>query len=601
MAYVINKFDGAPLVVLEDGTVNTTTSLGLVGRNYIGYGEIQNENFLHLLENFANNAPPSTPLSGQTWYNKTTESLNVYTGTTWVSINSATISSTEPTATSGSLWYNSLSSQLFLYDTDRWVLIGPEAVLGFSDTRLTSDTIVDSADVSRPVIKVLVDGTVLAIVSKDNFNIGPTNSIPNFFSIQAGITLASNQLLSGSVLGNASTASKLATGNTINGVLFDGSQAVSVKSSTTNLLKRGDYLVGTNFDGSTEITWSVDATPSNSIGKVVARDSAGNFSAGTVTATLVGDVVGNVTAIAGVSRFNRVEATEFVGASLSGNAFSASRLLTTRKINGVDFNGTQDITVPVAAANVTGTRLAPSVVESSITSLGILSQARTQDAGLIVGNNSDIRITVDQSQYPTIFVDNSQGLAISLADAKQVGNRADFQFIPSDIALLMGGAEDPAFIGDVNSKCNIGLPTKTFANVYADNFIGIAASAKYADLAENYVSDSQYDVGTVLEFGGEHEVTVAAESTDRIAGIVSTRPAYLMNSQCIGEHVVAVALQGRVPCKVIGPIKKGNMLVSAGNGRAKACLTPLIGTVIGKSLEDFAVGEGVIEVVAGRT
>lgn len=601
MAYVINKFDGAPLVVLEDGTVNTTTSLGLVGRNYIGYGEIQNENFLHLLENFANNAPPSTPLSGQTWYNKTTESLNVYTGTTWVSINSATISSTEPTATSGSLWYNSLSSQLFLYDTDRWVLIGPEAVLGFSDTRLTSDTIVDSADVSRPVIKVLVDGTVLAIVSKDNFNIGPTNSIPNFFSIQAGITLASNQLLSGSVLGNASTASKLATGNTINGVLFDGSQAVSVKSSTTNLLKRGDYLVGTNFDGSTEITWSVDATPSNSIGKVVARDSAGNFSAGTVTATLVGDVVGNVTAIAGVSRFNRVEATEFVGASLSGNAFSASRLLTTRKINGVDFNGTQDITVPVAANNVTGTRLAPSVVESSITSLGILSQARTQDAGLIVGNNSDIRITVDQSQYPTIFVDNSQGLAISLADAKQVGNRADFQFIPSDIALLMGGAEDPAFIGDVNSKCNIGLPTKTFANVYADNFIGIAASAKYADLAENYVSDSQYDVGTVLEFGGEHEVTVAAESTDRVAGIVSTRPAYLMNSQCIGEHVVSVALQGRVPCKVIGPIKKGSMLVSAGNGRAKACSTPLIGTVIGKSLEDFAVGEGVIEVVAGRT
>jgi hypothetical protein len=600
MAYVINKFDGTPLVVLEDGTVNTTTSLGLVGRNYTGYGEIQNENFLHLLENFANNAPPSTPLSGQTWYNKTTESLNIYTGTTWVSINSATISNTAPTATSGSLWYNSLSNQLFLYDTDKWVLIGPEAVLGFGDTRLKSDTVLDSADISRPVIKFLIDDTVLAIVSKDNFNIGPTNLIPNFFSIRSGITLASDQSLSGSLFGNASTASKLESGNTINGVLFDGSQAIDVKSSTTNLLKRGDYLVGSNFDGSTEITWSVDATPSNSIGKVVARDSAGNFSAGTVTANLVGNVVGNVTAIAGVSRFNRVEATEFVGATLSGNAFSASRLLTTRKINGIDFNGTQDITVPVAALDLTGTKLSPSVTESSITSLGILSQLKTQDAGIIVGDNSDIRLTVDQSQHPTIFVDSTRGLAISLADAKQAGNRADFQFVPSDIALMMGGPEDPAFVGDANSKCNIGLPTQTFANVYSDNFVGIAASARYADLAENYVADAAYNPGTVLEFGGENEVTLATESTHSVAGIVSTRPAYLMNSECSGEYVVALALQGRVPCKVIGPIKKGDMLISAGNGFAKTCSTPTLGAVIGKSLEDFAVGEGVIEVAAGR-
>ena len=600
MAYVINKFDGTPLVVLEDGTLNTSTSLGLVGRNYVGYGEIQNENFLHLLENFANNAPPPVPLAGQTWYNKTTESLNVYTGATWVSINSATISNTEPTATAGSLWYNSLTNQLFLYNVDKWTLIGPEAIEGFGSTRLLSETIIDASDNIRPVIKILIDDVVIAIISKDNFIIGPTNLVPNFSNIRSGITLASNQSLSGQVVGNASTATKLETGNTVNGVVFDGSKSITIKSSTTNFLRRGDYLSGPDFDGSSEITWNVDATPSNSIGKVVARDSAGNFSAGTITANLIGNVVGNVTATSGTSQFNRVQANEFVGATLTGNAFSATRLQTARRINGINFDGTQDITIPVNSLNITGTQLSPNVVESSLTSLGILNSAKIQDAGLVIGNNDDIRIAINQSQTPTIFIENTRGLAISIADSKQAGARADFQFIPSDLALMMGGSEDPAFIGDINSKCNIGLPTKTFANVYADNFEGIASKARYADLAENYLADAGYEPGTVLEFGGELEVTLASESSQRVAGIISSNPAYLMNSECQGTHVVALALQGRVPCKVRGTVKKGDILISAGDGFARTCVNPLIGTVIGKSLEDFDGFEGVIEVAAGR-
>jgi hypothetical protein len=165
---------------------------------------------------------------------------------------------------------------------------------------------------------------------------------------------------------------------------------------------------------------------------------------------------------------------------------------------------------------------------------------------------------------------------------------------------MMGGSEDPAFIGDVNSKCNIGLPTKTFANVYADNFEGIAAKARYADLAENYLADAEYEPGTVLEFGGEFEVTIASESSQRVAGIISSNPAYLMNSACQGTHVVALALQGRVPCKIRGTVKKGDILISAGDGFARTCANPLIGTVIGKSLEDFDGFEGVIEVAAGR-
>lgn len=142
---------------------------------------------------------------------------------------------------------------------------------------------------------------------------------------------------------------------------------------------------------------------------------------------------------------------------------------------------------------------------------------------------------------------------------------------------------------------DIGSSTNLFGTIY-----GTASTAKYADLAENYKADLQYEPGTVLEFGGTKEVTIAQDGTRKVAGVVSTDPAYLMNSCCESEFVVAIALQGRVPCKVRGKIEKGDMLVSAGSGFARAEYSPVIGSVIGKALEDFNGIEGVIEVVVGR-
>jgi len=129
---------------------------------------------------------------------------------------------------------------------------------------------------------------------------------------------------------------------------------------------------------------------------------------------------------------------------------------------------------------------------------------------------------------------------------------------------------------------------------------GSTLQATYADLAEYYESDRIYEPGTVLAFGGDKEVTVAEDATTKVAGIVSTNPAYVMNTACEGEHIVALALQGRVPCKVRGNIKKGDMLVSAGNGFARPSPFPILGTVIGKSLENFNGIEGTIQVAVGR-
>jgi hypothetical protein len=132
---------------------------------------------------------------------------------------------------------------------------------------------------------------------------------------------------------------------------------------------------------------------------------------------------------------------------------------------------------------------------------------------------------------------------------------------------------------------------------------GTATSARYADLAENYQADSQYEPGTVLVFGGANEVTVTNTKGDtRVAGVVSTNPAHLMNADLTGENVVALGLTGRVPCKVVGKVSKGDILVtSAKPGYAMVNNTPVPGTIVGKAVEnkdDF--NEGVIEVVVGR-
>jgi len=143
---------------------------------------------------------------------------------------------------------------------------------------------------------------------------------------------------------------------------------------------------------------------------------------------------------------------------------------------------------------------------------------------------------------------------------------------------------------------NLGSATLKWATMY-----GVASSANYADLAERYTADDDYEPGTVLEFGGANEVTISnTDMSRRIAGVVSTNPGYLMNAELESEFVVSLALTGRVPCKVQGAIRKGDMMVSASNGYARAEENPKLGSVIGKALEDFNGITGVIEIVVGR-
>jgi hypothetical protein len=146
-----------------------------------------------------------------------------------------------------------------------------------------------------------------------------------------------------------------------------------------------------------------------------------------------------------------------------------------------------------------------------------------------------------------------------------------------------------------NATANIGSATSSYNTIFAQ-----ATSALYADLAEKYTADAEYVPGTVVQFGGSAEVTLCVnDACSRVAGVVSTNPAYIMNDGLVSEHTAMVALTGRVPTRVTGTVRKGDLMVSAGDGVARAEANPAVGTVIGKALAD-SEGNAVIEVVVGR-
>ena len=199
----------------------------------------------------------------------------------------------------------------------------------------------------------------------------------------------------------------------------------------------------------------------------------------------------------------------------------------------------------------------------------------------------------------------STGLAIGANTGKTTAGQvgivtADTGSSSSVVSAIFSST---GMVPDTDNTYDIGSATKKYKDVYATLFRGTATESYYADLAENYLADAEYAPGTVVEFGGDAEVTQSTEhGTHRVAGVVSTNPAHLMNSQCEGDNVAAIALQGRVPCNVIGKVAKGDMLVASNiPGHAIVNNTPGVGSVIGKALEDKLDGErGTVEVVVGK-
>ena len=497
MAYTVNKTNSSSSpnsYTVQDGVINNQTDLSFVGKGYAGYGETIGENFLHLLENFANSSAPSKPITGQLWWDSTNNKLQVYNGAAFQTAGgSAPYQSEQPSnLAAGDIWIDSDTGQMYFYNGTSSVLVGPPSSTGTTNG-FTFDSILDSGDTTQNITKLFNDGNLIAIISEDTFT--PKVSLSGFASIKKGITL-STAITDNKFQGTATDADALGGVAAAN---YLRSNANDTATGVISIANDGGVVVGADAD----ITLTVDST---------------------------GGIISNTV----------------VNTDITFKVNDAGVTTTVMTIDGSESRVGIGTTTPSTKLDISGTTTS------------------TAFAGPLTGNVSG---------------------NLTSSGANTMGT------------LAMGGTlTSKNILPDTDASYDIGSLTKKYNTVFAK-----ATSAQYADLAEIYESDSQYEVGTVVIFGGEKEITVSSMGADtRVAGVISENPAYLMNNKATGQ---AVALQGKVPCKVIGQISKGDMLVTHSQhpGVARKGIDPKIGTVIGKALEEYNSNEiGTINIVAGR-
>ena len=200
MAYQIDKFNGTFLVSVDDQTIDSTaTDLRFVGRNYSGYGEIENENFLHLLENFANSSAPPRAISGQTWFDTSTKKLKIYDGNKFKVTTGAESSASAPAGlAAGDFWWDNQNEQIRVWNGTEFILVGPEKSPIYGDTATIPAVVKDSVGSDQQIIKFQVGGETIAIVSRSTFNLNTNiNPITGFSLLKPGINFINSDPTTG--------------------------------------------------------------------------------------------------------------------------------------------------------------------------------------------------------------------------------------------------------------------------------------------------------------------------------------------------------------------------------------------------------------------
>jgi len=267
---------------------------------------------------------------------------------------------------------------------------------------------------------------------------------------------------------------------------------------------------------------------------------------------------------------------------------------------------TVSATANVIGGNITTAGLMSSTgnaIHGNILTAGLISATGTVTSSSFTGAGTGLTGTAASLTVGAATSATTAGTvtAASQPNITSVGSSLTTSGALSSGAHTITGSPLTAIInGGTSGVGNIGASGNTFNTVFAK-----ATTAQYADLAEMYVADQDYPPGTVVVFGGSSEITISNKSHDpSVAGIISTDPAYLMNSTQAGTHVLPVALTGRVPCRVVGTIRKGDRLVSSGIPGVATVLDKDFyqpGCIIGKSLENYlSTDVGVIEIAVGR-
>ena len=608
----VQNTDGSRTINVAASQVNSSFSVALVGRNVSGYGQYFVQNSIRHLENFASTSAPSDSvlLTGQIWYDKNESVMRVYDGSGWRRM-STTVSATAPTGgvASGTTYYSTVDDKLKIHNGTAFVeasyagkvsneyasesSIGSPTKYG---TRLRTMYIPDDTGAYRAVLALMYvsDGTgtagftngesVMAIFSDHaSFTVNPNVSVRveglgdvalyNEFNDSTdgiGTSIKPGMNLRKKYAGTAVALANVAT-------FADKANAIYVSGST--------YNANTIFrSGSTALI--PDTTDSVTIGNVSQR-----FSTLYIDTIQIGDASSNTAQYIKKAGANVVLDIGESAAPIDNMYVSNITLANGGGISGLNVESFGTSGAPIDQAFISNVAAGT----FHLTSAGLYGNIVNSGGTTILDVSAG---AVSQISAAQTLTNKTLGTVLAANNTQTIGNAT------TGFATVYASTFD-GVKAELTGTSNIAVINGTSAtftgNVGGTYFNGIATSAQYADMAEIYSSDVEYEPGTVVKIGGEKEITQTLEHADvESFGVISSNPAYLMNSEANGQPV---ALAGRVPVKVVGKIAKGERLVSSdvpGVAWGVADEDVDIKAIIGRSLENKEDGdEGVIEAVIG--
>ena len=641
--YTTNNGNGTNFAVGDDawiGDINAANTMGIKGQQdptqgYIVFGNANNTNYIG-----RNGSNPITVTGAFNVTSDLTVTGNIY-ASYLNTVSSSQLSVTSPLVyltgqpypytydiglyshfIGGPANVYSHTGAIRSYSNNYWgffsnVKTEPAGSVNWADPGLIWDTVKAGAlvlaNVSGTVLTVsgntAINSTMYAQGVYDNsVRVVSTSSGAGNLTISAGaITLPATG--PGATTVGSSTSIPVITTDAYGRITALTSSSVSTTINLSGTTGTGTVAGGgtLTFAGSNGVTATVSSsTITIGIPQAIATTSTPTFAGATVNGTIVAttlnaSTIGNISAnIVGTGTYlTSLNASNLSSGTIASGILGNSTLYVgttaialNRASAGLVLTGITSIDGAAPAGSLSGSTLASGVTASSLTSVGTLTS---------------LAVTGTTTRGSKALITNYTGTTAPSSPQQgdewwyTTGNTL-YKYIYDGTGYSWVNITPSLFNAATAATANTLALRDSGGNLTATNFIGVASSAKYADLAEIYVPDSHYEPGTVVVFGGTHEITITNKSHDSsVAGVISTNPAYLMNSECVG---LPVAFTGRVPCQVQGPIKKGQLLVTSNKpGVAQAIdNTQFVpGCVIGKSLEDITTKEiTTIEVVVGR-
>jgi hypothetical protein len=591
MAYTINLTDGTVFATIVDGTINTASSMTLVGKNYAGYGEFLDENFIHLLESGSNTTAPSSPLTGQLWWDKTNNLLKVYNGSIFKTISAATASASAPASNvTGDLWYDTVNQQLKVWTGAAFLVVGPGYTQAQGESGAIPETIFNSTGAQRYITSLYVNNVRVGIVYDGAAFVPEAALLAAFPQIYPGITLS------------AAVGSAVFAGTATNAALLDNLDSSDFMRATANTATTGRLQVN-NADGIFIGTSNVvQISQSTNDGILATPVSGGNL----IIRTNVAGTTYTVATALGANGTFAIANAATVGTTVSAGGNITGANINTGGLVSVTGNVIGGNLVTLGLANVANLTVTNNVQGGNLLTTGLISATGNI---ISVSNVSGNYILGNGSQLTGISA------AVSVSKISNGSSEANIGASGGNANISIGGVSNVAvftsttafFAANIsvagiqkigaNADGNIGSSSNYFNQVFAT-----ATTALYADVAERFAADEVLEPGTVVELGGVNEITRSTvDLSENVFGVISTRPAYTMNGGA-GENDThpPVAMTGRVPVKCVGTVRKGDRLVSAGDGVARAA-QPGEATafnVIGRSLENKITTDiGAIEAI----